>query len=176
MTNENTEPAEVSALYDNLTPFRNDGETVWVMSTATGMRFPTVAVAHSGGDAGGQRMCSSQPVALLPGLNKVSAGFWARVESDADRQRKRIKGGGILSQMLDKELSRVDLGKTSASKAAEMLAATSNLEVIGELRSHPKHGVAAAHQFEVWHRGEASTETKVRRHFWAMYSDSRKVA
>lgn len=170
-----TETTQIKNLYDNLAPFRQDGEQVYVLNSSDGFCYLTVAVAFEAGDAGGERMTVSDPVRLYPGLNKVAKAWWARVEADAQRQRDR--NGGVLAQLLDEGVVELrDLGKTKPAKVAEWLAASANIELVGELRSHPKHSEAASRAFEAWHSYEASEDTKRLRHFWAMATGSRKVA
>jgi hypothetical protein len=171
------ETPEVASLYDNLTPYREDGDTVWVVNHAMQFVFLTVAEASAGGDAGGARMTTTRPVKLWPGLGKVSASYRARVEADAARQRKRI-GDGILSGILDaKEVEFVsDIGKINPAKVDGWLAMTANLEILGELRGHPKHGEAAERHWRAWHDREASKHVKTLRHFWHMAAGSKKVA
>ncbi len=174
MSNEYNEREPVKALYDNLVPYRTDGDTVWVVNGFDGMRYLTVAVADAGGDAGGARMTSSTPHRMFPGINRVPAAYWARVEADAARQRERT-GGGILGAMLEK-IKSVDLSRTSADKVAGWLATTADLSVIHELRSHPKHQAAAMEAWDAWHSEDCSDQVRTNRHFWAMAEDSRKVA
>lgn len=171
-----TETSNVKELYDNLSPYHDRGDTVYVVNNADGFRYLTVAQAREAGDAGGVRMTSSAPHRLYPGLNVVSKAYWSRVESDAERQRKR--SGGILAKMIDEgQIEAVkDLAKTSLSKVAGWLAASANIGLVKDLRSHPKHGPAAHRAFEAWHSREASDSTKRLRHFWAMSTGSRKVA
>jgi hypothetical protein len=168
----------VTSLYDNLTPFTPGPASVWVMNHGDGMRYLTVAVASDGGDAGGARQTSSEPHRLFPGLNRVQADYWGRVEGDADRQRQRAKAGGVLSMMLDSgKIEAVkDIGKLSTDKIDGWLARSSDLQIIGDLRSHAKHGEAARKHFDAWHTNAASEQVKRNRHFWAMATDSRKVA
>lgn len=179
MTDKRTNEREaVTSLYDNLTPFTSGPASVWVMNDDDGMRYLTVAVASDGGDAGGARQTSSEPHRLFPGLNRVPAAYWARVEADAERQRKRAKGGGVLSIMLDsgKVKAVKDISKVSTDELDGWLARSSDLQVIGDLRSHAKHGEAARKHFDAWHSNAASEQVKRNRHFWAMATDSRKVA
>ena len=176
--NTNTESPAIAGMYDNLLAFRDDGDDVYVVNNADGFRFLTVAVADAGGDAGGDRVTTSTPHRLYPGLNRVSAGYWARVEADAARQRKRIDGGGTLSKMLDSgTIKRVkDIDKASAENVDSWLAKSGDLETIGHLRNHPKHRDAALRHFDAWHSNEASHQVKLNRHFWAMSTNSKKVA
>ena len=170
------ETEEIKSLYDNLIPYREDGDHVYVVNSADGFRYLTVAVASSGGDAGGGRMTSSQPHRLYPGLNPVSKSYVQRVEADAKRQRER--SGGVLAQMIDDHTIEIvkDLSSTSVSKVSTWLMQSANIEVVCELRSHKKHGEAAHRAFKAWHDPEASDATKTLRHFWAMSTGSRKVA
>lgn len=172
-----SETSKIKNLYDNLTPYRTGGDQVYIVNNADGFRFLTVAQATEAGDAGGGRMTTSEPTRLYPGLNRVSKAYWSRVEADADRQRKR-SGDGILVQMLDGGTIEAvkDLNKTNQAKVAGWLVASANIELVKELRGHPKHGEAARRAFDAWHSGEASDETKTLRHFWAMATGSRKVA
>jgi len=179
MTEKRTdETPAVARLYDNLEPFASTDQTVWVMNHGDGMRYLTVAVASDGGDAGGPRQTSSEPHRLFPGLNRVSSAYWARVEADAGRQRERTTGGGVLSIMLDSgQIEAVkSLDRTDPDKVNGWLAKTSDLQVIGDLRAHAKHGPAAQRHYDAWHSNTASEQVKRNRHFWAMATNSKKVA
>jgi len=170
-----SDPAKILPLYDNLTPYDEGGESVYIVSKAEGLRYPTIAVAGEPGMAGGQRLTYSEPVRIYPGLNKVSRSFWDRVEADAKRQRDR--GGGILSAMVDQEFEVVrNLAKTSTAKVGEWLAASANIEVVAELRNDPTHGEAARRAFEAWHKPSATPAIRRLRHFWAMSTGSKRVA
>lgn len=170
------ETAQVKVLYDTLTPYREDGDKIYVVNHADGFRFLTVAVASEAGDAGGARMTSSEPVALYPGLNPVSKDYWRRVEADAKRQRERR--GGVLAQMIDDHVIEAvkDLGKTSVAKVEQWLMGSANIELVAELRNSKNHRAAAERAYRAWHDPEASDATKTLRHFWAMSTGSRKVA
>jgi len=170
-----SETDQVITLYDNLAPYDESGETVYILSKADGLRYLTVAVAGEPGMAGGQRQTYSEPVRIYPGLNKLSKSYWERVEADAQRQRDR--NGGILADMLDRDFEVVrNLAKTSTAKVAEWLMASANIEVVAELRNDPHHGEAARRAFEAWHKPDAVPATKMLRHFWAMSTGSRRVA
>lgn len=172
------ETKKIQALYDNLVPFSMSaaGETVWVMNHELRFHVLPVAVASSGGDAGSARQVKTQAVKLFPGLNKVPASYWTRVEADAQRQRDRQ--GGILAATLDaKTIERVYPSKASADKVAGWLTNTANLQVIADMRKDRKHGEAAERAWRAWHDDtEASNHVKTLRHFWAMAEGSRKVA
>jgi hypothetical protein len=176
MTNTKETP-QIATLYDNLTPYSSSGDT-WVMNHQDGMVFLTVAVASSGGDAGGMRRVNSTPVRLLPGLNRVPTGYVERLEADAQRQRDRSKGGGVLSNLLDRGDVEIikSLDKTSAGKVATWLAATADLQVVADLREHKAHGPAARAAWDAWHDREAPDSIKVLHHFWRMATNSKKVA
>lgn len=166
---------KAETLYDNLTPIRDDGEIVWIVSKADGLRYPTVAVVSEAGQAGGERMTHSDPHRIYPGLNPVSKAWADRVEADAQRQRER--GGGVLSQMIDEEFVIVrNLAKKSEATVAEWISMSANIEAIKGLRDDHKHGEAARRHFRAWHSGNDAPENIKRlRHFWAMATGSKRV-
>ena len=169
------ETEKIKTLYDNLTPYDPTGDDVLVFNRADGMRYITVAVAVDPGMAGGVRQTHSEPQALFPGLNRVSKEYMTRVKADAERQRAR--GGGVTADMVDNELKIFrDLSKASKADAADMIRASADIELVGELRSDPKHGEAAERAWKAWHSRDATNEIKHLRHFWAMKTGSRKVA
>jgi len=171
-----SEQPEIKTLYDSLTPYdAEDKEFVHVLNKADGFRYLTVTVARATGMAGGPRMTHSKPMRLYPGLNEVPKSYWDRVEADAQRQRGT--GGGVLADMLDRDFEVVrSLSKVAPAKVAEWLMASANIGLVAELRSDPKHGDAAARAFKAWHDPEANNETRRLRHFWAMATGSRKAA
>jgi len=170
MENEN-----ITKLFDGLTPIANDGGLVFVVNNTGGMLFPTVVEAVRPGDAGGPRTLRSQPVGIYPGLDRVPKGWADRLKADAKRQNDR--NGGVLAELLDaRKLEFIDIDKAAPALVGELLARSANIELVGELRGHKRHGEAAERAFKAWHSREASNDTKLLRHFWAMRTGSRKVA
>lgn len=178
MTENPTETEAVRALYDNLTPYHGTDGVAWIVNNGDGLRYLSVAVASTGGDAGGVRLPSVVSHRLYPGLNRVQAGYAERVEADAKRQRERIKGGGVLSKMIDSGTIEIvrSLDRVKADKVAAWLEASADIGLVNELRSHDKHGPAAQRAFDAWHSRDSGDDVARLRHFWAMATGSRKVA
>lgn len=169
------ETPQVKNLYDGLSAVANTRQWAYVVNNTGGMLYPCVAEAVAPGDAGGLRSVTSKTVGIYPGLDRVPAGWADRLKLDAKRQRERR--GGVLAQLLDaKDLEFIDIDKAAPALVAKLLRRSSNIELVAELRNHKKHGSAAADAFEAWHDPEASNETKIVRHFWAMRTGSKKVA
>jgi hypothetical protein len=170
-----TETPQVKKLYDGLSAIPRDKGEVYIVNTSGGMLYPTVCEAVAPGDAGGLRTVRSESIGVYPGIDRVPAGWWGRLKVDAGRQRERK--GGVLAQLLDSgTLKSIDLDRASDVKVAALLRKSANIGLIAELRGHKKHGAAAQAAFDAWHSLEASNETKMLRHFWAMRTGSRKVA
>jgi hypothetical protein len=170
-----TEPAQVTALYNNLTSYDPNGDTLLVLNRAKGMRYLTVAVAVDAGMAGGERQTHSEPEGLFPGLNEVSKSYIERVEADAKRQRD--SGGGVLAQMLDRDIRVIrNLAKCDPSDVAAWIESSANIELIGKLRGDARHGEAAQRAWAAWHERDATNDVRTLRHFWAMRTGSKKVA
>jgi len=169
------ESPQVAELYDNLTPWREDGDQVYVVNKTAGPLYLTVAVASEPGLSGGPRLPTALPRRLLTGLNRVSASWIERIEIDAARQDER--GGGVLADALATKIEIVrSLAGTKPAKVAEWLLASADIGLVAELRGDPKHGAAAERAFAAWHSREASDATKTLRGQWASVTGSRKVA
>ena len=166
---------KITKLFDGLSPIGTEGGDVYVINNTGGMLYPVIAEAVQPGDAGGARTLRSPTVGIYPGLDRVSKAWSERLKADAKRQEAR-KGGVLADLLSSNKLEFIDIDKASASRVAELLKRSANIELVAELRAHKKHGEAAERCFQAWHSREASNDTKVLRHFWAMRTGSRKVA
>lgn len=160
-----SDPTNEEILYLELVPPARDLPPVYVDNTTSGIRSIPITIAGDSGMAGGSANVHSQSRQLLPGLKKVDGGYWQRVEADAARQRDR--GGSVLTRMLDDDLVvYTDLSKITKRDMAKILKRTADLDLIAELRSHPKHGEAAAAAFSAWNDKDRSDQTKIKRYIW----------